>query len=468
VDALPLRRGPYLFAALGFIAVVIYGSLVPLHYEPRSWTDAVERFRQIPYLEIGTGHRADWVSNILLFIPLTYLWTGVLTLGLRSRPLTWLFAGMVIVVAAAGSVALEFTQIWFPPRTVSQNDIIAETIGAVAGALLWLGTGRATAEWLGRYNRRAQARRQTDWLLEAYFVGFLIYAVLPLDLTINSGELVAKFREGRITIVPFADFSLSLQDIYGVVRDVVVFIPIGMLLSMWRTTAARPVRSIGMTIFLGAIVAAAVESAQLLVLSRFASSTDVIVSTLGAAIGSAITLRWYQSRLPGVKAETSSASLRRTLGWLAVVAAYVLVLVVVFCAPFDVSGTREEWRARWEHFWAVPFANLYYNTEYNAVSDVLRKLLMFGGLGALSAITVRTINAPRAVQWLLLAVALAGAAGVSTGIELAQVFMPPHVSDITDVLIATVSATLGMIVALRWLLASAAANEPERRLRRNG
>src|SRR6185436_9465867 len=126
------------------------------------------------------------------------------------------------------------------------------------------------------------------------------------------------------------------------------------------------------------IVAAAVESAQLLVLSRFASSTDVIVSTLGAGIGGVIMLRWYHSRLPGVKAETSSASLRRTLRWLAIVAAYVLVLVVVFCAPFDVSGTREEWRARWEHFWAVPFANLYYNTEYNAVSDVLRKLLMFG------------------------------------------------------------------------------------------
>src|SRR4029077_18603062 len=126
----------------------------------------------VPYLEIGTGHRADWVSNILLFIPLTYLWTGVLTLGLRSRPLRWGLASLVVIVAAAASVALEFTQIWFPPRTVSQYDIIAETIGAVVGALLWLGTGQATAEWLDRYNPRAHPRQQFEWLLEAYFVGF--------------------------------------------------------------------------------------------------------------------------------------------------------------------------------------------------------------------------------------------------------------------------------------------------------
>ena len=35
-------------------------------------------------------------------------------------------------------------------------------------------------------------------LLEAYFVGFLIYAVLPLDLTISAGELAAKYREASV------------------------------------------------------------------------------------------------------------------------------------------------------------------------------------------------------------------------------------------------------------------------------
>jgi VanZ family protein len=144
------------------------------------------------------------------------------------------------------------------------------------------------------------------------------------------------------------------------------------------------------------------------------------------------------------------------------------VLVVVFCGPFDVSGTRQEWRARYEQLWAVPFANLYQGSEYNAVSDVLRKLMMFGGLGALSAITVGTIRSPRPVRWLLLGVALAGAAAVATGIEIAQVFLPPHVPDITDLIVETAGAAIGMLVALRWMRAPASVNEhyEDRRMRR--
>lgn len=463
-----LSWGSYLFAALGFTAIVIYGSLVPLHYEPLSWAEATARFREIPYLAIGLTHRADWVSNILLFIPLTYLWTGVLTLGRRSRGWRWLAGALVVIVAAAMSVALEFTQVWFPPRTVSQNDIIAETLGAAAGTLLWLATGQATAEWLGRYHRHAHARRQIDWLLEAYFVVFLIYAVLPLDLTISAGELWAKFHEGRITIIPFTDVALSWEGLYGEVRDVVVFIPVGMLLSTWRTTDERAVRSLGTTLLLGVVVGAAIELAQLLVLTRYSSSTDCVMSALGAATGGLIMLRWHRFRHPGLSVAAPSPSLRRTLRWSALVAAYILMLVVVFCGPFDVSGTRQEWRVRYEQLWAVPFANLYHGSEYNAVSDVLRKLIMFGGLGALSAITVDTIRAPRAVRWLLLGMALAGAAAVATGIEIAQVFLPPHVPDITDLIVETAGAAIGMLVALRWMRAPASVNEhyEDRRMRR--
>ena len=116
-----LSRGSYLFAALGFTALVIYGSLVPLHYEPLPWSEATARFQEIPYLALGLAHRADWVSNILLFIPLAYLWTGMLTLGRPSRGRRWLTGALVVIVAAAMSVALEFTQ-----SLVSTADGVAE------------------------------------------------------------------------------------------------------------------------------------------------------------------------------------------------------------------------------------------------------------------------------------------------------------------------------------------------------
>jgi VanZ family protein len=188
-----------------------------------------------------------------------------------------------------------------------------------------------------------------------------------------------------------------------------------------------------------------------------------VLSALAAAIGGIVMRRWYGGGTGVVTAAADAASrsaLRRTLFWPAVILAYVLVLVVVFCEPFDVSGTRGEWRARYEQFWKVPFANLYQGSEYNAVSDVLRKVLLWGGLGALSAVAVGTIRAPRPVIWLLRGLAIAGAAGVAGGIELAQVFLPPHVPDITDVLLGTIGAAVGMVVALRVRAGTTAERRP--------
>ena len=43
----------------------------------------------------------------------------------------------------------------------------------------------------------------------------------------------------------------------------------------------------------------------------------------------------------------------------------------------------------------------------------------------------------------MLAMAVAGA------IELAQVFLPPHVPDVTDVLLAAIGATIGVTIVMR-------------------
>jgi hypothetical protein len=61
---------------VAYTAFVIYGSLVPLQFKARPLSEAWEFFRHIPYLELGIGSRADWVANILLFVPLAFLWLG--------------------------------------------------------------------------------------------------------------------------------------------------------------------------------------------------------------------------------------------------------------------------------------------------------------------------------------------------------------------------------------------------------
>src|ERR1700704_655940 len=72
------NRNLLLWVALGYTAFVIYGSLVPLDFHPHPLREAWEAFQHIRYLELGIGSRADWVANILLFVPLAYFWLGVL------------------------------------------------------------------------------------------------------------------------------------------------------------------------------------------------------------------------------------------------------------------------------------------------------------------------------------------------------------------------------------------------------
>ena len=72
-------------AALLFTALAIYGSLVPLQYRPLEFAEALRRFRDIPMLQLSIESRADWVANVLLFVPIGFLWLGVGSVDRRSR-----------------------------------------------------------------------------------------------------------------------------------------------------------------------------------------------------------------------------------------------------------------------------------------------------------------------------------------------------------------------------------------------
>ena len=159
-------------AGLAGTAFAIYGSLVPLHYAPISWAEAATRFARIRYLALGVDSRADFVSNILLFVPLGFLFMGALRaqrLGIAGT----IIAGIAVAVGCALlSVAIEFTQEFFPPRTVSINDIVAETAGGLIGIGIWCAIGHALTAWLNRFARERERPRRLVHILMAYAVLF--------------------------------------------------------------------------------------------------------------------------------------------------------------------------------------------------------------------------------------------------------------------------------------------------------
>ena len=236
------NKGHYFTMSFIFSILVIYASLVPLNFRPLLMTEALNRFSDIPFLSLGIDSRADWVSNILLFVPVGYLWAGTFLVNTNSRVLIVIVTFCVVLFSVIFSLCIEFTQLWFPPRTVSQNDIFAESIGATIGGLLWCYIGQTVTDWIYSYTRQESRKKKIDWWLEIYMIGLVLYHFIPLDLTISSGELAHKFSQGKIRIIPFSGVELNLSTFYNWSKEIVIFIPVGIFFSIWRMNQKIKVR----------------------------------------------------------------------------------------------------------------------------------------------------------------------------------------------------------------------------------
>lgn len=428
--------------ALLWTVFVVYGSLVPLTYRPVPLDQAIEHFTHLPPLWFGLGTRADWVANILLFIPLSFLWMAALTVD-KSRATELLAAAVILPAGVAAAVALEFTQIWFP-RTVSRNDIVAEAIGTFAGVGAWLAVGQGFVQWLRAFASDAPPQSQVRWLLQAWLLGFLAYSVLPLDLTISFTELFHKYQSGKILLVPFSFGYASFADFaYQTLTDIIVFLPVGAWLA--TTFPGRQPAVVGLVG--GGMLAAALEFVQLLVLSRFTDTTDVILGSLGAAIGG-----WLITRPDDLtrshRPTTTAGGIRPVLPWLGAIVVFSVFLVAGFCFPPEFTHDRALIRSRAESFLRVPLHSLYIGTEFNAATQLLIRLLFFAPLGALWE-RVAAFSPSHGVRHFILVLGLIYSAALAIGIEIVQIFMPTKLADLTDSLLCILGAAGGLYLSNR-------------------
>jgi glycopeptide antibiotics resistance protein len=433
-------RGLMWLAVLVYTAFVIYGSLVPLDFHALPWDEAVARFGSIPFLELGIGSRADWVANLLLFIPLTFLWMGALSAG-GNRLRKVLSTLAVIPVATALSVGIEFTQIFFPQRTVSQNDIYAETLGGLIGVMVWWGTGSRFADWLQSWQHTHTRAALVERLAWVYLAGVLFYNVLPLDLTISLVEIFHKWQEGKINLIPFGDLPSDVAEaFYGIGTDVLIWTPLALL---WRLDGTRSTwRVWRMTV----ATAALLEFMQLFVYSRVSDVTDILTAAVGAALGALIGGRLAKRVAP------TNQPLRWST-WLPFVLAvgWGTMLLVVFWYPFDFRTDGAFIKSRLDFVQRVPFEVYYFGTEFRAITEVLRKTLFFAPLGGLLAWGV--VRQPWRWRGTLFVLAMLVLVLMPALIELGQVMLPEKIADTTDWMLAWLGGLSGYGVARRVLRA---------------
>ena len=286
LQAIPRGWRRYFFALLlGFVFLAVYGSLVPLRPTAMDWATAVARFQSILQQPVSLASRTDFATNVLLFLPIGFLATGLV---LGSRPGDWrrsLGIVLAVVACAALSLAIEFAQLWVADRTPSQNDVVAETLGALIGATTWLFLGPVLITWLSRVMNASRPRQRVEHLLEAYVALVVLYMFMPLDLTLRPAELYDKFQDGRINLIPLADIAADPTGAIQLAGDLLLLVPLGMLAALWRWPVWERVRPLVPSLVAGLVVVAAIEAAQLLVMSRYSSTTDLISGGLGVLVG---------------------------------------------------------------------------------------------------------------------------------------------------------------------------------------
>jgi glycopeptide antibiotics resistance protein len=429
-------RGHLWLIGFGYLLFVIYGSLVPLDFHALPLDTAVTRFQAVPWLDLGIGSRADWVANLLLFIPLAFIFTGALAHG---RGVAVLVAVSLLVMAAGLGLAIsiEFTQLFFPQRTVSQNDIAAETLGGILGVASWWLFGARLVAWYESWLHVREPAALSERLAWGYVGIAFAYGVLPLDLTISAVEIYHKWGEGKLVLIPFSALPDDpAQAFYEVFTDILLWLPPALLWRMGGKTGARAWRMA----FAAALL---LEVLQLFVYSRVTDVSDLLAAALGAWIGVLLGARLGPKNgraPPRMQADAGMARWRPLL----LAFAWLPVLMLVFWYPFDFRTDGAFVRERLDFLGHVPFEIYYFGTEFRAITSVFNKLLFFAPLGALLAWWVVGLPwlwrsyAAAASMMFILAAALA--------IELGQVLLPSKYPDTTDWFLESLGGILGYVL----------------------
>lgn len=446
-----LRRGVGA-VLLAYLVFVVYGSLVPLNFRPLPFDEALVRFAATPMLNLGIASRADLIANLLLFVPLAFLARERLV-GDRRGPGGAGADAAIWLVCAALAVGIEFTQVFFPGRTVSQNDIAAEAAGAALGLLLHRGQGARLRRWLlGWWGQGGLPLAQRA--LVGYLVLLALFSVMPLDLTISPAEIWHKAQEGRVRVVPFADLPREPAALaYALLSDLVLWAPVGLL---WRLSG----HGVGAAVLRGALAAAVMEGLQLFVYSRVTSITSVLTGAAGCALGALLApAAWRTAARPAAaqaRAAASSATTPAATGtalpawpWGGLTALWAATALLLFWYPFDFRLDPPFLAQRIGDATRLPFVTYYFASEFHALNELLRKMLVFLPGGLLWA--ARCAAAPAFRRDGLRRLGAFGLFAMAALVEGVQLALPGKVADLTDLVLEAAGGWLGLWIGARLL-----------------
>ena len=406
-----------LFMSIVATVALVYASLVPLNFVPLSPKETYLRWRNIPWNNISLSSRSDWIANALIVIPSAFFLSGAVDANRRSRLLLFIVSPIIFLVFAIVVLGIELLQVWFPPRTVSQNDIFAGWCGAVIGIVLWIIVGRRTIQASEAFLDLDSPQERLRWFVGASCIASLLYTVYPFDFVLSREEFLQKIDGGRLQLAIDGSSMLRLEGAKGLVVAAAKVLPFGMLIGLSRSSIGifRPLLPL-------AVVALALELVQVPIYTKSASTSEAIAGIIGGWAG------WFIARTQ----KSWTQWVNNPWIWTGASLIWSLSLVLAFNLRYDsIVESGEMLDERWRRFFVPPLLRYYYASEYSAFSNLAGKIGMFAILGVLWGLVGWTRMGRCTTSRFLFGLVWALMLGIA--IEVMQVYLPPMIADASDI-----------------------------------
>jgi VanZ family protein len=296
-------------------------------------------------------------------------------------------------------------------------------------------------KWIGMRAPHTMLRPRLAPALLLLWGLFIVYAtMLPFDFS-ASGDLI-RLRVHRLWERPLRGGGGSWHDVYS---NVLLFVPWGLLLAVWRAeSGSRWIVVLALAFLTGIGLSGSVEFGQLFAPDRYTSFIDLATNTLGSVVGALIgwpLVRWIW---PIASVRIRQILFSSPLAACALVA--MLGLLIADLTPAYVKHEEKGTAAELKAMRLIPFGLLAGERRREAVLRWSAETLTWTLIGGLTVLAARDSGRKgvRAVGW---TVAVAGS--LSLAIEIMQVVVPGRDSDPTSVALALVGSALGAITVTR-------------------
>jgi VanZ family protein len=428
-----------LYAAVMLYSSTLVGPSGP-NFVYRDPAVVFRAFLATRYVAHGSDQRADWVGNLLMLVPFGFIVTATLW---PARPNYNPAALLGAVLISIGTIlTIKYLQLFFPPRTVTLNYILAQTLGAVIGAA-------GCAAWHQRVARSANRRDFVAALVVAlrlYTGALCLFILMPLDFALNMTDLGLLMDR-----LPETFMILPGHDRPPVVRFVVIamgavaFVPVGMMLTFVRRGVYQVRRGLLSVAGIGLVLTTVLYGLTTLVISAFPVMPSILYRTAGIVAGAAA-ISWIARQ----DAETSRRRLGRLVPWAAV--PYLLSVLLVNRLLSVEWLSWPEAAARAYPLGFLPLFDYYIVTKAEAAKNIVAHAVLYMPMGVL--LWLRYGDRVGGLAFVL-------AALLSFVVELGRYFRPGLEGDVNAIAVAGLASLLAVrLMPAAWSMMRALSRQP--------